>query len=56
MHCFEEYGIIMDGTPSFTAAECIIIRIDSRLWDIHEFVKSLGLFDFFWMAGNWQVM
>ena len=44
VHCFDEYSIIMDGTPSFAAAECIIIRIVSRSYDIHEFVISLGLF------------
>lgn len=44
VHCFDEYSIIMDGTPSFAAAECIIIRTVSRSYDIHEFVISLGLF------------
>ena len=41
---FDDYSIIIDGTPSFAAAECIIVRIVSHHWDIHEFVVSLGLF------------
>ena len=43
-HCFEEYAIVFDGSPSFAEAECINIRIVSKKWEIYDFVVCLNLY------------
>ena len=43
-HCFEEFSISLDGTPSFAEAECIMLRIVTRKFDIVEVVARLALY------------
>lgn len=43
--CFPEYSIIMDGTPVFAEAECLMIRLVHRkTFKIHQFVLHLQLY------------
>jgi hypothetical protein len=42
---FPQYALIMDGSPLFAEAECIIHRsIDKNSWKIKELVVNVGLF------------
>ncbi len=42
---FPQYALIMDGSPLFAEAECIIHRsIDKDSWKIKELVVDVGLF------------
>ena len=42
---FPQYALIMDGSPLFAKAECIIHRsIDKDSWKIKELVVDVGLF------------
>ncbi len=42
---FPQYALIMDGSPLFAEAECIIHRsIDKDSWKIKELVVNVGLF------------
>ncbi len=42
---FPQYALIMDGSPLFSEAECIIHRfIDKDSWKIKELVVDVGLF------------
>jgi hypothetical protein len=42
---FSQYALIMDGSPLFAEAECIIHRsVDKDLWKIKELVVDVGLF------------
>ena len=43
--CHPEFTVIMDGTPCFAEAECVMIRVvHKRTGRIHEFVIHLGLY------------
>jgi hypothetical protein len=43
---FPQYALIMDGSPLFAEAECIIHRsIDKDSWKIKELVVDVGLFE-----------
>ncbi len=42
---FSQYALIMDGSPLFSKAECIIHRfVDKDSWKIKELVVDVGLF------------
>ena len=42
---FPQYALIMDGSPLFAEAECIIHRsVDKDSWKIKELVVDVGLF------------
>jgi hypothetical protein len=41
---FPEFGLSLDGTPSFAEAECIIIRFVTKNFVIMELVVRVGLF------------
>ena len=42
--CFEEYGITFDGTPSFAEAEAIVIRFETKKWEIVEVLVCCRMF------------
>ena len=43
--CYPEFAVVMDGTPIFAEAECVVLRfIHKRTYRILEFVVHLGLY------------
>ena len=42
--CFEEYGIIFDGAPSFAEVKAIVIRFATKKWDIVEVLVCCRMF------------
>ena len=42
--CYGEFSISLDGTPSFAEAECVILRIVTKKFQILELVVRLALF------------
>lgn len=43
--CYKEFTVIMDGTPVFAKAECVVLRcVHMSTKRIHEFVVHLGLY------------
>jgi hypothetical protein len=43
--CFQQFSIIMDGTPIFAEAECLMVRlVHKTTWKIHEIVLHLELY------------
>ena len=43
--CYPEYAIIMDGTPIFAEADCVMIRVvHKETKKIHQLVVRLGLY------------
>ena len=43
--CYGEFGLIMDGTPLFAEAECVVVRlVHQESFEIVELVIHLGLY------------
>ena len=41
--CFPEFSLIMDGTPLFAKAECVVIRlVHKKTFEIVELIIHLG--------------
>lgn len=43
--CYQQFSIIMDGTPVFAEAECLMVRlVHKTTWKIHQIVLHLELY------------